>query len=53
MEARPHRVLIVDVMRPFVAPVFWFNLVFRKLGDWFYGPRIVAMANRYALFRDK
>jgi aspartyl/asparaginyl beta-hydroxylase (cupin superfamily) len=42
-------VLIVDVMRPFIAPVFWFNLLFRKLGDWFYGPRIVAKVRKYHL----
>lgn len=42
-------VLIVDVVRPFVAPVFWFALMTRKLGDWFYGRRIVAAANKYKL----
>ena len=42
-------VLIVDVMRPFVAPVFWCNLVLRKLSAWFYGRRIVAQADKYPL----
>jgi aspartyl/asparaginyl beta-hydroxylase (cupin superfamily) len=44
-------VLIVDVMRPFVTPVFWFTLLFRKLPDWLYGPRIVAKANSFRLSR--
>jgi aspartyl/asparaginyl beta-hydroxylase (cupin superfamily) len=42
-------VLIVDVMRPFVLPVFAFSLLFRKLGQRLYGPRIVAMADRFRL----
>jgi aspartyl/asparaginyl beta-hydroxylase (cupin superfamily) len=42
-------ILIVDVMRPFIAPVFWLNLGFRKLSDWFYGRRIVAQARKYRL----
>lgn len=42
-------VLIVDVMRPFIAPVFWCNLAFRRLGAWFYGRRIVAQAEKYPL----
>jgi aspartyl/asparaginyl beta-hydroxylase (cupin superfamily) len=42
-------VLIVDVMRPFVRPVFWCNLAFRKLGEWFYGPRVVARADLFRL----
>jgi aspartyl/asparaginyl beta-hydroxylase (cupin superfamily) len=42
-------VLIIDVMRPFIAPVFAFNRLTRKLGDWFYGPRIVARARRFHL----
>jgi aspartyl/asparaginyl beta-hydroxylase (cupin superfamily) len=42
-------VLIIDVMRPFVAPVFWFNLVFRRLSDRFYGRRIVAQAKKFTL----
>jgi aspartyl/asparaginyl beta-hydroxylase (cupin superfamily) len=42
-------VLILDVMRPFPEPVFSFNRVFRHLGIWFYGPRIVRAANAFRL----
>lgn len=42
-------VLIVDVMRPFIRPIFAINLVSRKLAERFYGPRIVARANAYRL----
>jgi len=42
-------VLIVDVMRPFPQPIFAFNLLFRKLGEWFYGPRLVAKAKKFQL----
>ncbi|HEX6099233.1 MAG TPA: aspartyl/asparaginyl beta-hydroxylase domain-containing protein [Thermoanaerobaculia bacterium] len=42
-------VLIVDVMRPFIAPIFALTLLFRKIGERFYGPRIVARANTFRL----
>lgn len=42
-------VLIVDVMRPFVRPVFAFNLFFRRIAVHFYGPRVVAKANQFRL----
>lgn len=42
-------VLIVDVMRPFVAPVFWLNVFLRKLSEKFYGPRIVRKASQFRL----
>lgn len=42
-------VLILDVMRPFSEPIFTANLVLRKLGEWFYGPRLVRKANAFQL----
>jgi aspartyl/asparaginyl beta-hydroxylase (cupin superfamily) len=42
-------VLIVDVMRPFIAPVFWLNYVMRKLGETLYGPKVVARARNFRL----
>ncbi len=46
-------VLIVDVMRPFPQPIFAFNLLFRKLGEWFYGPKLVAKAKQFQLRRPQ
>jgi aspartyl/asparaginyl beta-hydroxylase (cupin superfamily) len=42
-------VLIVDVMRPFVRPVFALNLLIRKGAERLYGPRVVAKADRFRL----
>lgn len=42
-------VLILDVMRPFPEPVFTANRMFRKLGVWFYGPRLVRKADAFRL----
>lgn len=42
-------VLILDVMRPFPEPIFTANRAFRKLGVWFYGPKLVRKANAFRL----
>ncbi|WP_446744553.1 aspartyl/asparaginyl beta-hydroxylase domain-containing protein [Silvibacterium acidisoli] len=42
-------VLILDVMRPFPEPIFTANRIFRHLGVWFYGPRLVRKANAFRL----
>jgi aspartyl/asparaginyl beta-hydroxylase (cupin superfamily) len=42
-------VLILDVMRPFPEPIFTANRVLRKMGEWFYGPRLVRKANAFQL----
>ena len=44
-------VLILDVMRPFPEPVFTWNLITRKLGEWFYGPSLVKKADAFRLQR--
>ena len=44
-------VLILDVMRPFPQPIFAANQLFRKMGVWFYGPRLVRKANAFRLQR--
>jgi len=42
-------VLILDVMRPFPEPVFTWNRVMRKLGEWFYGTKLVRKADAFRL----
>ena len=42
-------VLIIDVLRPFPEPVFTINRISRKLGEWFYGPRLVRKAAAFQL----
>jgi aspartyl/asparaginyl beta-hydroxylase (cupin superfamily) len=44
-------VLILDVMRPFPEPIFTMNRILRKMGEWFYGPRLVRKANAFQLQR--
>ncbi len=42
-------VLILDVLRPFPEPVFTANRILRKLGEWFYGPKLVRKADAFRL----
>ncbi|HMF63623.1 MAG TPA: aspartyl/asparaginyl beta-hydroxylase domain-containing protein [Edaphobacter sp.] len=42
-------VLILDVMRPFPEPIYTINRWMRKLGEKFYGPRLVERANAFKL----
>ena len=42
-------ILILDVLRPLPEPMFTASLLFRKVGEWFYGPKLVRQARKFQL----